>query len=238
MNKEYLLHGKIVNIADLDEKEISRMIEVFNIYFSGIKEEKFLKDLRAKDSVLLLQDASGLTQGFTTIQFINIATEGKPLRAIFSGNTIIQKEFWGKSDMPRVWMKYMLDEKAKNPDEPLYWFLICSGYKTYKMLPNYALEFWPRYDKPTPPDVKLIIDKLAFLKFGKDYDSSAGIIKFSDTDERLRGEYSEIKPQLTADPHINFFAHANPSHYLGHELACLMDFKEDNLNDYAKQILK
>jgi len=237
MNKNYLLHGQMVKVRDLGNDDIGRMIELFKIYFANIKDEKFLKDLYTKDCVLLLKDAHETIQGFTTIKFLKVNIESKSIRAIFSGNTIIAKDFWGKSDMPRVWMQCMLAEKGKNLDQPLYWFLICSGYKTYKMLPNYFREFWPRYDRPMPPEIKKTIDFLAASMFGSDYDRKTGIIRFSDTQERLRGEYSKISEALLTDPHINFFAQANPGHHLGHELACLADFCDENLNDYAHQTL-
>jgi hypothetical protein len=106
------------------------------------------------------------------------------------------------------------------------------------MLPNYAIEFWPRYDKPTPQYIKKIIDHLCVAKFGADYDPDSGIIRVSRQNERLKGEYSEVKPELLADPHINFFFKSNPNHYLGHELACLMKIDIANLNQYAREIIK
>jgi len=236
MTKEYLLHGNISKTGDLDIESIEAMFNIFSRYFTGIAKEKFLNDLYEKDWVLTLLDSKKAIQGFTTIKLIETEIAGKRIRAIFSGNTILEKEYWGKSDIARSWMQFMLAEKGKYPETPLYWFLICSGYKTYKMLANYTNYFYPRWDRETPADIKEIIDNLAQKRFGSDYDPASGIIKFSNTGERLRGEYSIIAPILLIDPHIEFFARSNPGHNLGHELACLAEMKKENLNQYALNI--
>jgi len=237
MTREYLLYGNVLKISDLDGASIEAMFNIFSRYFTEISKEKFLNDLYEKDCALVLLDSKKAIQGFTTIKFIEIEIAGKRIRAIFSGNTILEKEYWGKSDIARSWMEYMLAEKEKDPEIPLYWFLICSGYKTYKMLANYANNFYPRWDCETPANIKEIIDHLAQKRFGSDYDPVSGIIKFSNTGERLRGEYSVIAPILLIDPHIEFFARLNPGHNLGHELACLAEVKLENLNQYAISLL-
>ena len=46
------------------------------------------------------------------------------------------------------------------PRAEFYWFLISKGYKTYRFLPLFFREFYPRHDAPTPAWAKEILDAL------------------------------------------------------------------------------
>jgi hypothetical protein len=63
------------------------------------------------------------------------------------------------------------------PAGSLFWFLISKGYKTYRYLPLFFREYYPRHTAPTPPWAQSIIDVLGRQKYPRAYDPSAGIIR-------------------------------------------------------------
>ena len=66
----------------------------------------------------------------------------------------------------------MLDAHAGTD---LYWFLISKGYKTYRFLPVFFHEFYPRWDVPTPSWARAMLDAVARALFPEDYDGEKGI---------------------------------------------------------------
>ncbi len=61
----------------------------------------------------------------------------------------------------------MAERKAEEPATPLYWYLICSGYRTYLYLPLFYRQFYPRYDQPTPELEQRLLDALGRCKLGQ-----------------------------------------------------------------------
>ena len=57
------------------------------------------------------------------------------------------------------------------------WFLLVSGYRTYRFLPVYSELFYPRFDKPTPGDVQALMHRMAEARFNGRYDPQSGIVR-------------------------------------------------------------
>ncbi len=124
----------------------------------------------------------------------------------------------------------------ERPAPRLLWLLLTSGYRTYRFLPTFCRSFYPRHDRPTPPEVARLIDELARGRFGRRYDRAAGIVRFAEPQvlvEELRG----IPPGRLANPDVAFFARANPGHEAGDELVCLTSLGDDNLTRAGRRML-
>ena len=67
----------------------------------------------------------------------------------------------------------------KYRDEPLYWYLISKGYRTYRFLPVFFREFYPRHDVATPPVEAAVLYALGRRKFGDSYDGANGACPWS-----------------------------------------------------------
>src|SRR5213075_2720173 len=95
---------------------------------------------------------------------MNESIDGKAIVAFFSGDTIVDREYWGESVLSRLWSQTVFAEAerliAERPAMTVYWFLICSGYKTWRFLPVFFREFYPNAGRPTPPHVRRILDTL------------------------------------------------------------------------------
>jgi hypothetical protein len=115
--------------------------------------------------------------------------------------------------------------------------LISSGYKTYRFLSVFFREFYPRYDRATPPEVQAIMAHLAQERFGSDYDRASGIVRFSEGATPLRPGVAQVDARRLKNPHVAFFCARNPGHARGDELVCLADLCPDNYTAAGKRMI-
>jgi hypothetical protein len=78
---------------------------------------------------------------------IEIPIGGQDIVAFFSGDTIVAREYWGETILSRLWSQTVFAEAdrivAERPAAQVYWFLICSGYKTFRFLPVFFSRILP-----------------------------------------------------------------------------------------------
>jgi hypothetical protein len=220
-----------VEMVSLNDRR--EMYALLRTYFCGTTRARFEADLREKEQVILLRDANnGRIQGFSTFMRIAMEIDGTKVVAFFSGDTIVDREFWGETLLSRIWGETIVTEAerihAHQPATLVYWFLICSGYKTWRFLPVFFREFYPNPDVATPPRVRRLIDTLGTTRFGDEYVPDAGIVRFRHPTPLRRG-VADITAERLRDPRIAFFARMNPGHAAGDELACLAELSRANL---------
>lgn len=220
------LTGSVIARIDLTDIIREQLYQLFFRYYQRVDRTTFDLDLDEKDWVLLLRDSSGEIQGFTTMMLFDFTFDGHRVRAIFSGNTIIEKAFWGDRALMKTWGHFMTQRKCEMPDVPLYWYLISSGYRTYLFLPFFYKDFYPRFDKPTPDYEKRLIDTLGQLKFPQEYED--GIVHVSSPRECLNPEIAIPEERRLKNPHVQFFVNRNPKYLSGNELVCITEFSLDN----------
>jgi len=231
------LRGETVSRPDLSASDRDRMHLLLAESFAGATRDVFEADLAAKDWVLLLRGTGdGILRGFTTIALMAAEVQGRAVRALFSGDTIIQPAFWGETELPRVWMRFARGVLHSVPDQPLFWFLICMGYKTYRFLPLYTREYYPRAGRATPSFEQNVLDALARQRFPDEYDAAAGVIRPRGPHYRLREGVSDITERRLRNPSVRFFVERNPGHGAGDELACIASLAEENLTPIAVRI--
>ena len=231
--RERRLTGAVMPRTSLTPGERREMYRLFQTYFSGTTRARFEADLREKDSVILLRDAcSGCIQGFSTLMRLALCADGRNVVAFFSGDTIVDREFWGETVLSRLWAETVFPEAdraaAESPGTAVYWFLISSGYKTWRFLPVFFREFYPNPDVPTPPAIADLMETLGTMKFGREYVRGSGIVRFQEATPLRRG-VAEITDQRLRDPRVAFFARLNPGHGDGDELVCLAELSRSNL---------
>ncbi len=234
MSKDLI--GEALPRDDLTTEDIAEMYEVFQDYFENTTREIFLRDLENKNWVILLRDAGfKAIQGFSTLACYETAIKGKRIGVVYSGDTIVRSTYWGTFTLPRTWIKAVLSIGERLP-EPLYWLLISSGYKTYRFLPVFFVEFYPRFDRPTPPEVQEIMHHLASERFGSGYDPESGIVRFSEGATPLREGVAQITGRRLKDPHVAFFVAKNPGHARGDELVCLTVIHPSNFRAAGRRM--
>jgi hypothetical protein len=212
------------------------MYELMCAHYEGVSEPQFLADLQAKQWVILLFDRGALC-GFSTQVLFDHSRLGQPVKILFSGDTIIDRNHWGSLALPVAWGRLMLSLQAASSDTGLYWLLTSKGYKTYRFLPVFFREFYPCCTRETPAFEKALLTSVALAKFGKRFDPTNGILRAERGGQRLQEGIAEIDDKRLRDPHVAFFQKMNPGHRRGDELVCLTRFHPDNLTDYIRRQL-
>jgi hypothetical protein len=124
-----------------------------------------------------------------------------------------------------------------SPGAELYWFLISKGYKTYRFLPVFFKEFYPRREVSVPARAQAVLDALARSRYPDDYDAGAGIIRAGPWQYRLREGLAEVTPERLRDADVSFFVARNPGHRHGDELCCLAPLTRANFTAQAHRVI-
>ena len=223
------MKGQLLRRDKLPLATHAEMLALMREFFADVDRIRFESDLTEKDWVILLQD-NGRLRGFSTLQLYTTEVNGSPIRVIYSGDTIVHRDAWGSSALARTWLNAV---RGWQSDIPLYWLLITSGFRTYRFLPVFWKEFWPRHDAVQRPP---LLDVLARQRFGRQFDPESGLVRFG-MPQVLRNGLKEIPSGRLTDPHIGFFAHANMGHMHGDELVCLCPLTPANQTPIGRRLV-
>ncbi len=232
------LTAKLVPVSTLTPALHDAMFALMDEHYANVHRRVFAADLAEKRWAILVRDAvSERLCGFSTLMLLDADVAGRPIKALFSGDTIIHRDCWGERAFARAWGRFALTLIDDHPDAELYWFLISQGYKTYRFLPLFFHEFYPRPAAPTPAVMRAIIDALAGERYGASYDAAAGIVRATPTQYRLRPGLADVTPERLRDPLVAFFHAANPGHARGDELGCLAPLTRGNFTPAAYRVI-
>lgn len=216
------LRARVVPVSTLTADDVDQMWRVFERYYENVDRARFQRDLIAKDDVIVLREPDGTLRGFSTLKNLTVEHEGHQHRAVFSGDTVVEREFWGDRSLGIAFLLYLARKRLAHPLSPLWWILITKGYKTYLLMANNFREFWPRHDQPTPATSAALIDALATHLFPDDWRRDLGVVRFSTPMGQVRGGVAEITEDLRrSSAHAAFFEFANPGWRAGDELFCV-----------------
>lgn len=203
-------------------------------HFDGVSLRQFSRDLSDKNWVVLIQ-RSGRLVGFSTILAYETCIDGAPFSIVYSGDTIVAPEAWNTSTLPRAWIESVAKLRWLYDRGPYLWLLITSGFRTYRFLPLFWCEFFPRFDRETPEHWKSLIDRLATERFGRKYDSASGIVRLENP-QKLRGSLGVIPAGRDSNPNVAFFVSRNPGYAAGDELVCLTELSPRNLTPCGRRM--
>lgn len=229
------MKGNIYTSAEIDGPTMAAMYALFCEQFDGISFNVFRDDLTAKAWVLLLRDDADVLCGFSSMDLYDIDVDGRTVSVVYSGDTVVKSDTWSDSALSYFWMGAIDYLGRLHRRKHLFWFLIVSGYRTYRFLPVYSKTFFPRYDRETPPEIQAIMDTVARARFGDNYDAVTGIVRL-DHPALLKGGLRGIPENRLQDPHIAFFAERNPGHAAGDELVCFAILAEDELTRLGRRM--
>jgi len=225
-----MLKGKIAKINKLTHCQKEKMYSIMTKYYANITEETFYSDLDKKLEVVLLCDENDVIHGFTTLA---IFLYDERTQLLYSGDTIIEKECWGKNNLMPIWLNNAMSH-AEKFDGKTYWLLLTKGYKTYKFLHTFFNKFYPCVDTGTPHELQKIIDKFAIEQFGSKYQNGIYVAG----KDFLKEEFDDTDETKMKNKHTTFFLEKNPNYKIGDELVCLTELSLDNLNKLGLKILE
>ena len=228
------LAARIRDARDVSESDALEMFRLYDLYYDSSCFSLFRRDLAEKTHVIELR-SEGILRGFSTAQWLRFDFGGAPNGALFSGDTIIDSAFWGEQALVDGFCRLAGQIKARQPAAPLYWFLICKGYRTYRYLSAFANEYFPHHAQPTPDSIRLRLEHLALSKFGAAYSAATGLIRFPQSRGHLRPKWAQVAGHLREHAVVKFFLDRNPDYHAGSELACLTELTVDNLRSFAKR---
>ena len=211
------------------------MFALLAAHFEGVTRAQFAGDLAEKNWVLRLT-RDGRLVGFSTLLAYETEFEGERLAVIYSGDTIVAPEAWGGMTLPRAWIAAVNRVRATLAPARCVWLLLTSGFRTYRFLPVFWREFWPRCDAPTPVAPARLAAHLAREKFGGGFDAGSGIVRLPNP-QRLRAGLNEVPAGRARDSHIAFFLARNPGHARGDELVCLTELTAENLTAAGRRMV-
>jgi hypothetical protein len=232
------LRGQLVPVVALNLELCNAMFTLMDRYYENLNPAVFAADLEQKQWVILLFDPrTEELCGFSTQALLEVSVAGRPVKALFSGDTIVARDRWGDPALAHVWGRLALSLIDRYAEEELHWFLISKGYKTYRFLPLFFHEFYPRVNTKTPDWAKDVIDALARFKYPDSYDGGAGVIRASASKDRLRPGIAEVTSERQRDPHVRFFLERNPCHARGDELCCIAPLTRANFTAAAYRVI-
>ena len=224
----------LVPRAELTAAQKSEMFQLLAQHFEGVTPEQFARDLAEKNLALLLRRGETLV-GFSTLLAYTTDFEGAAVNVLYSGDTIVAPEAWGTTALPRAWVAGVEELRATLPPGRCFWLLLTSGFRTYRFLPVFWREFYPRFDCATPPERQRLLDQAARERFGAQFDSQRGVVCFRQP-QRLRDGLNQVAGGRTHDPHVAFFLSRNPGHANGDELVCLAELCPENLTAAGRRM--
>lgn len=224
------------DIPSLSEDEINAITTLYLCYYDGSGESIIVSDLKKKTQILLLFH-EGEIVGFTTFELYDRIWDDRPIRVIYSGDTIVHHQHWGQQALAFAWIRFIGELKRSEPRTSIYWFLIVKGHRTYKYLPAFTKSFYPHWSIDRS-DLKPLLDFLAEEKFGEFYDKNSGIITYTHSRGHLKSTFALPLEKETMKSSVQFFLERNPKYYEGDELACICDFDDTNLKPFTKRVLQ
>ncbi len=231
------LAGCLVPIGELTGNQRDEMFRLMDRHYVNVLREIFDKDLDEKDQVILMTDpVSQQILGFSTQLLVDLVIDSRPVRILFSGDTIVDPRYWTRNPLATIWGRWVL-ELIDDAAMPLYWFLISKGYKTYRFLPLFFNEFFPVFDRATPSWASHLIQEFGNWKYPNQFDPELGLLRTRPESCRLRPGVADLHPSRLHDDHVRFFAQANPDHARGDELCCVAALTRENFTNAAYRVI-
>jgi len=234
------LKSSYLEIENLSDTEINQMFNLMQRYYDNIKFDNFIRDLKEKNWVILLKNDEDKVSGFSTILLIDIGTKfsEKPVKLIFTGDTVVHEDHWGNLDLPMAFAKLaFIILPEKHPDHLMFWLLISKGYKTYRNMFSFTLSFYPKFDTPTPEFETNLMNEFGRIKYPGRYDPNAGVIHSDGTSDKVKEGVAELKEHHMSNPHLKFFAQKNPGYRQGDEMVCIASACPENVEPGLRQLI-
>lgn len=236
---ETLTYGITKSVVSLDKSERNRLLELMTLYYDGVSREQFNTDLDEKEAIMMMLDSrTDDIVGFSTFLILNLEVENRIIKGFFSGDTVVHADYRKTTTMGVEIGKNFISTLQRFPRHPVYWILISKGCRTYRIMPIFFLDWFPRHDRATPLDIKNIMDAFGQIKYPLNYDKEAGLITFSGPAEALRPGVAEAHEGRLQDPHIRYFVERNPGHMQGDELVCAAEISIQNFAPAFKRMLR
>lgn len=226
--KNKILQFQLVPLSLLDDKQIERMYFLMSEHYDCVARELFLQDLSNKQWVGLLKDNQNEIQGFTTFALNPKNCNTASYNIVFSGDTIITRDYWGTSELVRGTAYTFGQLLSMNPHKKLYWYLMSKGHRTYMYLPLFFRRFYPSFDPERHVDHFDIVNHCSSVLYPNAWDASRGLVTFKEKHGQLKPELAQGAWEKKSHSYVQFFLEKNPDFEQGDELICITELDPNN----------
>lgn len=99
----------IERISFIDMKE---MYGLYEKYYQNVSLEVFVKDMSEKSGVFMVRRTlDQQVVGFSTLKTVPMNVRGRAATGVFSGDTILEKQYWGDRSLQTAFLRWMVREK-------------------------------------------------------------------------------------------------------------------------------
>lgn len=219
--KSAKIYTRYQTLEHITVQDIRDMFKVFCRYYENTSLEQFVADLGRKSGAFIIRrKVDNAIVGFSTMGIYHMEVDGKKIRGIFSGDTILEKEYWGNRAMNAAFVKRLLWEAIKDPFTPQYWFLISKGYKTFLLLTRNFPDYYPHPEHEND-HMKHIVQAYCDKLFPGYLNKDAMVLDFGDGYNCLKNNVTPITKEQREETDIAFFEQRNPDWERGTELPCV-----------------
>ncbi len=216
--------GRPVAVRDLTVSEREDLFEIADRY-SARHAHAFQAALdRNKDLVLLYAGDTGHLVGFVALSVVPVNRSGGVETVIYTHWAMFSPAWRGRNLVAWVGAWAFLREKWRAPLRPVYWMFTASTIGSYLVMARNLPHSGPRYDAPLSDDDRARIDQV-FAALGTRWDCQAGVVRRFGVSSYREGRAVDTS---AADPHVAFFARANPGQSEGDTLACIAPLHRAN----------
>ncbi len=221
---------------DISVLQLLEMHALFVQYYNNASLENFIKDMGKKTGAFILEDKiQRRIIGFSTWTELDLSYDGESAIGIFSGDTVIAKEYWGNKNLQRSFAKKMLITKLKKPNKKIFWLLISKGYKTYLLLTNNFLNFYPCHQTHNQK-LESIVDDYCVQLYPDAYCQKNRLLDFGNDYQNLKDGVACITSEMKEQNlDIRHFEQLNPTWAKGTELPCVGEVSIAALLDFVKR---
>jgi hypothetical protein len=220
------LKFKIVPVQAISVHDRAVMLALYQSYYEMGNAGDFDRDFLQKNHVIVLRDKStNQIKGFSTQKILKHIIDGQEYLGVFSGDTIVDRAYWGDPALSLGFFWYMTRLSLKRPWRKIYWHLISKGYKTYLLLARNFETYYPRYDKVTSDFDRKLMASFAKQCYPNNYYPERDLLLFEQAHEKLKQHVAPIDENLKFKvPEVAFFEAKNPGWQNGDELVCIGHF--------------
>jgi hypothetical protein len=232
------LRSDAIEVCRIGTEDRDVMFRLMEQNYCNMRRDRFDADLDSKRWVIQVRCPDTLRLvGFSTQVVLESQIDGRRVRALYSGDTVMDRDYWGDPALAHAWGNFALELADRNQDGELYWFLTSKGFRTYRYLPLFFHTYYPLQESPTPPWERSIIDVFGRLIGRETYDPRRMIIRAGPHKDFVRGDIADPGMRLSTDRHIRFFVECNPGFGIGDELCCLAPLSRANFTRAAHRVI-
>ncbi len=227
---------EVVPVDSLSARERRELFGVITGHFDGVSEAEFLADLTEKQTIILLRDeASRAIRGFSTMMLIEASIDGQRRAAVYAGDTVMEPDLWGHSTWVYAWARRGFIMATESGADRPHLLLLTSTHRSYRFMAGFFHEYFPRADRPTPPETRTLIDAFIQRRFPTEYDPARGVVSLREPRPVRAGRQDPMALDDADD--IRFFRALNPGCGRGDYLVCAAEFTWDNLTPLGRRVV-